>query len=589
MRLSVLAISGFLFVASAAEPKPRFPPPTPRYAVRVEENVRMAMRDGIKLSTDVYFAQGAGEKLPGILIRTPYNKKSQKSAASMFAGQGYIVAVQDVRGKYESEGKFIVSAADTNDGFDAVNWMATQPWSTGKVGTYGCSYLGEDQLEMSKLKNPNHVAMIPQAAGGAYRYAGLLNGGAVELAMASGWFRTQGSKLNPAPKPAAIDSQAMWATLPMIEMLKRVGAPPSDFEGFVSHQPGDPWWDQFGYINEAHRFNAPALQVCSWYDSVVKDTLDAFNLLRKNAETTRARDNQFVIISPTTHCKSESATAQTVVGKMNLGDAQFDYYNLYVKWFDHWLKDVANDVTSMPKVQLYVMGKNQWRSGQEWPLRQTKFTKYYLHSDGRANTRSGSGTLSTAPSRTERSDSFTYDPKDPVPTAGGAICCTGAPNTPEGPLDQSSVEDRPDVLVYTTPVLEKGIEVTGPLTVQLYVSSTARDTDFTAKLVDVHPDGTAYNLQEGILRARYREGFQKKVWMRPGEVFSMKIDLQATSNYFAPGHRIRLEISSSNFPRFDRNLNTGGSNFDETTGAIAKNEIHHAGPRASYIMLPIIP
>jgi putative CocE/NonD family hydrolase len=298
--------------------------------------------------------------------------------------------------------------------------------------------------------------------------------------------------------------------------------------------------------------------------------------MRGNGESARARDNQFVVIGPSTHCAFDSATEQTVVGKRELGDAQFDYYGLYLRWYDHWLKGAGNGLASLPPVQIYVMGANRWRSENEWPLARTKFTKYFLHSKGGAQGREGDGALSTIAPGEERADHFRYDPTNPVPTSRAA-------------QDQSEVEKRSDVLVYTTAPLKTGIEVTGPLEVMLVVGSSARDTDFTAKLVDVYPDGTAFNLQEGILRARYREGFNKKVWIRAGKAYPLKIDLHATSNYFLPGHRIRLEISSSNFPRFDRNLNTGGNNYDEAEPVVAENIVNHTASRASYILLPVVP
>jgi uncharacterized protein len=298
--------------------------------------------------------------------------------------------------------------------------------------------------------------------------------------------------------------------------------------------------------------------------------------MRENGENARARANQFVVIAPTTHCAFDSATEHTVVGKRELGDAQFDYYNLYLRWYDHWLKGLDNGMATAPKVQIYVMGANKWRSENEWPLARTRFTKYYLHSDGHANSLGGDGVLSAEAPRDEASDQFRYDPKDPVPTVG------------EGAQDQSEVERRTDVLVYSTPPLKAGVELTGTMELVLFVGSSARDTDFTAKLVDVYPNGTAFNLQDGVLRARYREGFNKKVWMKPGEVYPLKIDLHATSNYFPAGHRIRLEVSSSNFPRFDRNLNTGGNNYDESEGSIATNVVCHSRDRLSYIVLPVI-
>ncbi|MFC2164134.1 CocE/NonD family hydrolase [Acidobacteriota bacterium] len=593
----------------------------PKYEVRVEKSIMVAMRDGVKLSTDLYFPVGVSKKLPVILIRLPYDKdkyyqRTWGTEAYDFAALGYIVAVQDARGKFESEGVFRVQAEqEAEDGYDAVTWAATQPWSDGNVGTYGCSYLGECQIQQAKLRNPHLKAMIPKAAGGAigtagnkYSFFGFFCGGVFELSPALGWFFDSGSKVyfrpppgitretflqidkffNPAPVLPDMDYQAIWRSLPVIDMMKKAGAPPTDFEEYASHEPGDPWWDQYAYIKDTDTFDVPALHVDSWYNGCIDETLYLFNLFQRNAVSERCRDNQFVIVSPTSHCRSERATEQTIVGERTVGDARLDYWGIYVKWFDYWLKGIDNRITNMPKVQIYIMGENKWRSENEWPLARTQYTKYYLHSDGYANSRFGTGTLGTKLPSSEPADRYVYDPKTPVPSAGGPICCTGTADAPPGAFDQAEVEIRHDVLVYNTPLLQEGIEVTGQLEVVLYVSSSARDTDFTAKLVDVYPDGTAYNIQDGIIRARYREGFRNKVWMRPGEVYEVKINLFATSNYFGPGHRIRLEVSSSNFPRFVRNLNTGGNNFDETEWDVAKNSIHHSKKYPSHIILPII-
>ncbi len=604
-----------LFVRLAGqqgEPDPPHPKPAPKFKVRMEPSVMVPMRDGVNLSTDLYFPEGAGEKLPVILIRTPYSKsefRPETSAAHIFAGQGFVVPVQDVRGKFESEGDYTVSAGDTNDGYDSLDWLAKQAWSTGKVGTYGCSYRGENQVEMARTRHPNHVAMLPQASGGALRYFGAVTGGAIELSSATDWFRRNGAKIRPslfpnnqreqfasaaqyfnlAPVLPRVEWTKIWRSLPVIDILKKAGAPPSDYEGFVSHSPADPYWDQFGYIKATDRFNTPALFLDSWYDYGPADTLALFNLFQKNGETTRARENVFAIIAPTTHCVYARPRQQRVVGQRSMGTAEFDFYGTYLRWFDYWLKGIDNGVTRMPRLQIFVMGKNAWRGENEWPLARTQFTKFYLRSDGHANSRLGTGTLSAASPGGEPPDHYIYDPASPVPSAGGPDWGASMPEFVPGAFDQSEVELRNDVLVYTTPPLEKGMEVTGPLKVVLYVSSSAKDTDFTAKLVDLYPDGTAYNVQEGILRARYREGYNKTVWMKPDEVVEVGIDLQATSNYFGPGHRIRLDVSSSNFPRFDRNLNTGGNNYDETKWVTAQNAIHHSGKYSSYVLLPVIP
>jgi putative CocE/NonD family hydrolase len=612
------AATALLALAGPALAQTLLPPPfVPEHAVRIDKSVMVPMRDGVKLSTDLYVPEGLDGKLPVILMRTPYNKsnpafwnfRSPQSVAYYFASHGYVVAVQDTRGKFESQGVYTVSADDSNDGFDTVAWLGAQSWSNGLVGTYGCSYLGENQLEMAKLEPPQLAAMLPQADGGSDRYFGMINGGAYEIASGTGWFRQHGAKYAPKvdaglqraefvatvelfnflPSMQGVDLPKLWRTLPTKDIEDRAGAAPNDWKDFLTHAPGDPWWDRFGYVKPQHRFNTPALQVNSWYDIAVGDTLALFNQLRVNADSAIARDNQFVIISPTAHCTSELASEHTIVGTRDLGDARFNYYDLYRRWFDHWLKGADNDVTRRPKVQIYVMGRNEWRGENEWPLARTVWTKYYLHSDGHANSRYGTGRLSTVPPTTEPADEFTYDPRSPVPTVGGAICCTHSADAEPGGFDQSEVEMRHDVLVYTSDPLPSGLEVTGPLKAVMAVSSSALDTDFTAKLVDVYPDGTAFNVQDGVLRVRYRQGYSTPTRMQPGAIYEITIDLQATSNVFGPGHRLRLEVSSSNFPRFDRNLNTGGGNTDEVASLVARNRVHHARQNASYILLPVIP
>jgi len=621
---SIVGVSALATEGSGQESAPRFSIPPARYRVRLEKSVMVPMRDGVKLSTDLYFPEGAQGKLPVILVRTPYDKnpwRQPRDASTLggiaapsyiFAGLGYVVAVQDVRGKFESEGEYVYAGGDIKDGYDATGWAATQPWSNGKVGTYGCSYLGETQYQQAIERHPQLSAMIPQAAGPMqYRAGGGINGGALELASLVGWFRMRGSKIYYRPPPGTprevflatsdffkteptlpnIDYGRIWSSLPVIDMLKKAGSPPTDFEDMVSHPFGDPWWDKTSYIRPTDRFDVPTLHVNSWYDYGVGETLKLFNQMRVNADSPKGRDNQFAIISPTTHCRSESTTEHTVVGRRALGDARLDHLGIYYRWYEHWLKGADNGVTAMPKLQIYVMGANRWRSEHEWPLARTRFTNYFLRSDGRANSRFGTGSLNVVEPKNEPSDEFVHDPGTPVPTTGGALCtgCAHSSEIIDGALDQSDVETRQDVLVYTTPALEQAVEITGPLEAVLYVSSSAVDTDFSVKLVDVYPDGVAYNLQEGILRARYREGFERKVLMKPGEVYQLRINLHATSNYFAAGHRIRLEVSSSSFPRFDRNLNTGGNNYDETTWVVARNTIHHSAKYPSHLVLPVIP
>jgi putative CocE/NonD family hydrolase len=616
-------VSGALAFAGAASSAPTpsgaaIPPPVGSEAVRLEKSVQIPMRDGVHLSTDIYFPEGGDAHRPVILIRTPYGKQGWRQGnpraalTTMFATNGYIVAIEDKRGRFESQGRYTLAIDEDVDGYDTIQWLSKQAWSNGKIGTYGCSDSGDAQVWLAQSRPPALAAMIPQASGSSigpagdrYRYFGAFNGGALQLAAAEEWMISSGSKVFWGPpswlsadkfreiadqftarpkaviEPDALEPLA-W-TLPVADMMKRVGMTYTDWEEILRHDLADPWWAQFPYYKGSEKVDVPALFINSWGDFGVNETLFEFKFFQDHAQSDKSRRNQFVIISPTTHCVSELASSPTVVGKRDLGDARKDFWNLYLKWYAYWLKGETNAITDMPHVQYYLMGRNEWRSAHAWPIPGTEFRRYYLHSGGAANSRYGDGTLMTkAPEREEPADTFVYDPASPVPTGTG-------PGLPEGFFDQSTVEMRHDVLVYTSEPLKEGIEVTGPIMARIYAGSSAKDTDFTAKLVDVYPDGQAFNLQDGILRARYREGFNKKVWMKAGQVYAIDISMDATSNYFAAGHRIRLEVSSSNFPRFDRNLNTGGNNFDETAWQIAHNSVHHSKQASSYVLLPIVP
>jgi len=616
-------VSGALAFAGAASSAPTpsgaaIPPPVGNEAVRLEKSVQIPMRDGVHLSTDIYFPEGGAAHRPVILIRTPYGKQGWRQGnpraalTTMFATNGYIVAIQDKRGRFESQGRYTLAIDEDVDGYDTIQWLSKQAWSNGKIGTYGCSDSGDAQVWLAQSRPPALAAMIPQASGSSigpagdrYRYFGAFNGGALQLAAAEEWMISSGSKVFWGPpswlppdkfreiadqftaRPkAVIEPDALepllW-TLPVADMMKRVGMTFTDWEDILRHDLADPWWAQFPYYKGTEKVDVPALFINSWGDFGVNETLFEFTYFQDHAQSDKSRRNQFVIISPTTHCVSELASSPTVVGKRDLGDARKDFWNLYLKWYAYWLKGEANAITDMPHVQYYLMGRNEWRSADAWPIPGTELRRYYLHSGGAANSRYGDGTLMTsAPEREEPADTFVYDPASPVPTGTG-------PGLPEGFFDQSTVEMRHDVLVYTSEPLKEGIEVTGPIMARIYAASSAKDTDFTAKLVDVYPDGQAFNLQDGILRARYREGFHKKVWMKAEQVYPIDVSMDATSNYFAAGHRIRLEVSSSNFPRFDRNLNTGGNNFDETAWQIAHNSVHHSKQASSYVLLPIVP
>ncbi|MEE9502467.1 MAG: CocE/NonD family hydrolase [Candidatus Aminicenantaceae bacterium] len=592
-----------------------------KHEVKLKKSVMVPMRDGVRLSTDLYFPKGADKKLPVILIRTPYNKnefrdQKQRPQAYKFASHGFVVAIQDSRGKFESEGIYSPPAGqEAEDGYDSVDWLAKQPWSNGKIGTFGCSYPAEVQAAQAPLRHPNLTCMIPQcgpmigAANGRYRYWSGFKGGVLDLAASISWYFRAASKysfkppaslsddeirkirdfFNPEPTNFPdVDFEKLNWHLPIVDIMKKAGSPPNDWDKLITTDFGDPWWhDVMSYYDGTEKIDVPALHMSCWYDPSVEETIYEFNYFRENAVSETAANNQFVIITGTTHCGFERATEHTMVGERDVGDARLDYWDIYIRWFEYWLKGVKNGITNMPKVRYYTMGRNEWQSANVWPLPETQYTKYFLHSQGHANSRNGDGQLSLEIPESEPSDTLIYDPGNPVPSIGGQRGTSYG--TPAGAIDQTPIEMRNDVLVYTTPALKKGVEITGPITVVLYVSSSAKDTDFTAKLVDVYPDGTAYNIQQGIFRARYREGFTKKVWMEEGGVYKVQIDLDATSNTFKQGHRIRVQVSSSDFPLFERNLNTGGNNYDETEWVVAENIIHHSKENPSHIVLPIIP
>lgn len=425
--------------------------------------------------------------------------------------------------------------------------------------------------------------MIPQSGGGA---SGPNHGGGVfPLSTAVGWHPMAGTK-NRTDGKVSIPLPEGLHHLPTIDIMKHYGVGPTDWEDLLSRSPADPWWQTRGSITKSDRFATPALLVNSWYDA---QTLQLFNLMRQNAVDDLTRQNQYIIISPMTHCRSEWASKNTHVGELNVGDARFPYWETYLRWFDHWLKGEENNVTHMPRVQYYVTGANEWRSAEEWPVPEARLTRFYLRSGGEAGERLNDGVLSTMPPiGDEPPDRYTYDPGNPVPSRGGTLCCTGNLQDQPGAYDQLDIEQRPDVLVYSTQPLIDPLDVVGPLRATLHVSSSAPDTDFTVKLVDVHPDGRAFNVQEGITRARYREGFDATVFMQPGEVYEVEVDLHATAHKFQAGHKMRVEVSSSNFPRFDRNLNTGGDNVTETEWRVAENAIHHSPKHQSSLLLYVV-
>jgi len=587
----------------------------------VEQKVMMPMRDGIRLATDIYRPK-TDEPVPVIFSKTPYNfnlytegklNKRQLQRAMKAVKRGYAYVVQNERGRYFSEGEWDILGVPITDGYDAFSWMAEQEWCNGKIGTLGCSSTAEWQMAVAALDHPSHAAMVPQGFGagigtvGEYHEQGnWYRGGAQQMLFTSWLYWVQNGRIRPTfPKDATqeelirmsrffdlvpdapdVDWKEAFKHLPVEDIIENVDGPRGIYNEMIQRKPNDPAWYEGGLYHDDMGFGVPSFWFTSWYDVSISPNLALFNHVRENPEV---GDDQYLVIAPVLHCAYTRATENTIVGERSVGDARLNYDELIYSWFDYWLKgDKSENPADMPRVRYYTMGSNEWQTAETWPPQAAEMTAFYLDSDGQANSLFGDGTLSTdLPAEGGQPDAFTYDPMNPVPSYGGNVCCTGGA-IQGGSFDQQEMEARNDILVYTTEPLEEGMEVSGFVETTLYVSSDVKDTDFTIKLLDVYPDGRAYNLDETIQRVRYREGYDKEVFMEEGEVYKVELTPMATSNYFEKGHRIRIEVSSSNFPRFTRNLNTGGNNYDETEGVKAHNKVHHSDAHPSQIRLPIV-
>ncbi|GAB4231288.1 MAG: CocE/NonD family hydrolase [Ekhidna sp.] len=590
----------------------------------IDQKVMMPMRDGVRLATDIYRPK-TDQKVPIIFSRTPYNFNSWGDGeertrtyeqAIEAVKRGYAYVVQNERGRYYSEGEWDILGVPLTDGYDAFSWMSKQDWSNGKIGTLGCSSTAEWQMAVAALDHPSHAAMVPMGfgagigtVGGYYEQGNWYRGGVFQMLFASWLYYVEHDKFKPripagatqedliriskfydlAPEtPQIEDMKEALSHLPIQDLLVNAGGKKEIFDKMIRRKPNDPAWFQGGLYHDNMEINKPSFWFVSWYDVSVSPNLALFNHMR-NHPNKEVADNQYLVIAPTLHCGFKRATKNTIVGERSVGDARLNYDEQIYGWFDHWLKEDGKSdfLDDLPRIQYYVMGKNEWKTADTWPPKEANMTSFYLDSDGSANSLFGDGRLSLNPPTKPNQDNYTYDPNNPVYSHGGNVCCMG--NSMEnGARDQQEMETRNDILVYTSDPLTEGIEVSGFIEMSLFVSSDVKDTDFTVKIIDVYPDGTAYNLDETIQRARYREGYDKEVFMKEGEVYKIDLTPLSTSNYFEKGHRIRIEVSSSNFPRFARNLNTGGNNYDETEGIVAHNTIHHSAEYPSQIKLPIV-
>lgn len=580
--------------------------------------VMVPMRDGVRLSTNIYSPKGASGPLPTILWKTPYNEHKLRGSTQRYAieavRRGFVFIVQNERGRYFSEGKFEILGHPQTDGYDTLSWIARQSWSNGKVGTLGCSSSAEWQLALAAQNHPAHAAMVPMASGagigkvGRYQEQGNWYTGGVPRNLFFVWLYgvdnplraelsrdltdaerervTQYNDLN-AAKPK-VDWNKQIKHLPLETMLSDLKEPPGTFEAFIPRTPADPAWRNGGLYHDDMGWGVPALWFNSWYDVSTGPNLELFNHARKAGTDKEASANQYVVIAPNTHCAYGSLGPKTTIGDRDLGDTSFDVNGAVFSWFDRWLKgQTAAFPETTPHVRYYVMGANRWKDDAQWPPKAARPMRLYLQSEGRANSVFGDGRLDAKAPGQQPSDRFRYDPMNPVPTVGGGDCCNGGIVIP-GAFDQRGVEARNDVLVYTSAPLDEPLEVSGFINAVLKVSSSAKDTDFALKIVDVAPDGTAWIIGDTIFRARYRDGFDKAVPMAPGKVYTIAPTPIATSISFGKGHRIRVEVTSSNFPKFARNLNTGGPIEKEVTPVVADNTVHHGGQNLSYIELPVV-
>jgi len=578
------------------------------YPVKFEYNVAIMMRDGTTTYADVFRPDAAG-KAPALLSRTPYDKSAPANRTGTLdairgAMNGYAVVVQDVRGRYSSDGVFYTFVNEIDDGYDSVEWVASQPWCDGNVGMFGVSYVGATQWLTAKSQAPSLKAIVPGVTASDYHEGWAWQGGAFELGFNLSWAMgglTAANWTNISRRLHLHDDDLerlivakdnltdSYRHLPMADMPHLQGELAPYYYDWLAHPEYDDYWKSLS-IEESHSdITVPAFNFGGWHDIFLGGTIRNFTRMREQGATNAARDGQRLLIGPWVHGGSPT----NVAGSYNFGTraaaASIDLQGQMLRFYDHWLKGEDNGVPDDAPVRIFVMGENVWRSENEWPLSRANIVNFYLHSSGDANSLRGNGRLSQeTPNGEEEPDVYVYNPLNPVPTSGGGLCCDVG-FMAAGVYDQRPIEARDDVLVYSTPPLEHDVEVTGPISVTLFASSSAFDTDFTAKLVDVEPNGYARNLTDGIIRGRYRFNRQPASLLQPGSVYEFTIDLWATSNLFKQGHCIRLDISSSNYPRFDRNTNTGEAIGSDAEHVSALQHVFHTGEYPSHVKLPLIP
>lgn len=556
---------------------------TERYDVKLEFGAKQEMRDGMKLSADIYRPNIEG-RFPTIVTRTPYNTvqgymRMFSDEAKFFAKRGYAYVIQDCRGKNDSEGEFQPFFDDHTDGYDTLAWCAKQSWCNGSIGTIGASYQAWNQWATATLNPPNLKAMICVVSLPDPVINVPYQNGALVLWM-SEWMGIVDGKRNTDPR--IFDTEKNFNHLPLRTLDEKFGRKKSKiWQNWISHPSADEFWRKSFYQDKLGNVQVPALHVSGWYDDDVIGTHLNYTRMKKLGKTEFIRDNQKLIIGPWQH----HVNVTSRFGEIDFGNsALIDLPKIKLDWFDYWLKGVDNGIMNAPKVEIFTMGANVWRKTNSWPFDGTQYIEYFFHSAGGANTSSGDGTLSRSKPSSESHDAFSYDPLDPCPNIFDKSSLAA-----EGPYDQRPMENRNDVLTYTSPAVESNIEVSGPVSVKLFASTSASDTDFWAELTDVFPNGYSMHLTEGIIRGRYRESLDTAKLLSPGQIYEFDLDLWVTSNVFLKGHRIRVDVSSSSFPKYDRNPNTGHKFGEDSEIIVAHQKIYHDAAHPSRTVLPIVP
>jgi len=536
------------------------------------------MRDGIELSADIY-RPDTGGRFPVILARTPYNKSTERGnhlgLGRYFASRGYVYVAMDVRGRGDSDGVFVPYRNEGPDGYDSIEWCAKQPWSNGKVGTIGASYLGLDQW-LAALQQPPHLTTMIVLVTPPDPFVEAPTG--LQSPAYMSWYNLLlGHTLH---NLAAVDWNTVYFHLPLSTMDEAAGFHAPYWQEILDHPGINSWWEPLIYQNKYDRVHVPILHVSGWYDDEQAGAVMNYIGMRNSGPTESVRKSQKLLMGPWPHAVNTTRK----LGTIDFGPAaliDLDGYEL--RWFDHWLKDADDGLMAEPPVRIFLMGRNQWQDQQDWPLPGTLYVKYYLESQGRANSVFGNGALLQRPAESEPPDHYSYDPLNPVPFIMESTYAQLG-----GPDDYRPVERRDDVLVYSSEILDAPRVICGPIRAHLTASSSAVDTDFMVKLLDVWPDGFAQRLTDGMVRGRYREGGDKPSLLAPGKVYSFDIDAWNTCQEFASGHRIRVEVTSSAFPKYDRNQNTGGPLGKTTDVDLAQQTIYHDSARPSYVVLPIV-